>query len=402
MINVVMLSFWISGFMIIYTYVVYPGILYALLRKRSGNRSAVCNQQPTGEGITDVSPGDLSAAEEELPEVTILVSAYNEEVVIKERIENILELDYPEGKLEAIIVSDGSDDGTNDIVKRFEDKRIRLVSFEERAGKVNALNAVIPLSKGEMIVLSDANTSFRKDVLKRLAARFGNEETGCVCGCLNIRDDSGVGKLEGVYWRCEQFLKEVEGSRGSLLGANGGVYAIRKGLFKKIPDNTIVDDFVIPMKILESGKKVYYEPKAVAYEEAGKEIAAEFERRVRIGAGDFQALTLTWRMLNPFKGFSAVAYMSHKVIRWLVPFFAIIVYITNILLEDIPLYKALFMAQIVFYLLAISGMLLASLHSKLWLVSLPYYFVSMNLGLFCGFLKCCFGAQAVTWKKTER
>ncbi len=377
--------FWISSFLIFYTYLIYPGILWAFFRRKG----LIYNHE-------------LSAVNGDLPFVTILVSAHNEEKVIDGRIHNLLELDYPKEKLEIIIASDGSDDNTDNIVKGYNGKGVRLVSFKERMGKVNVLNNVIPESRGEIIVLSDANTVFKKSAVKILINRFSDKRIGCVCGELNFRKNSGVENLEGVYWRYEQFLKGIEGARGSLLGANGGIYAIRKELFQKIPADTIVEDFVIPMHILEKGKKVIYEPEAIAFEDAGKVIVQELARRIRIGAGDFQALTLTWRMLNPLKGFSAFAFISHKVIRWLVPFFMIFAFFTNLALSGALLYKALFAMQIIFYLLAVTGRVLVSAHLKARFAGLPYYFVSMNLGLFFGFVKFCFRRQKVTWDRTER
>ena len=378
--------FWLSIFLILYTYLVYPLVLSVFFN--------VGNEQRTANS-------ERRLADDKLPQVTVLVCAHNEEKVIGERVENLLRVDYPKGKLEIIVASDGSSDRTEDIVKSYADKNVKLLGVKQRCGKVGTINRSFDEAKGDIVVMTDANTSFDKDAVTRLVEKFNDKKVGCAVGELHFHKD-GVGELEGVYWRFEQFLKKVEGGRGSLLGANGGIYAIRKELFIKLPDNTIVEDFLLPMKILERGYKVVYVPEAVAYEDATQKMVQELERRVRIGAGDFQALTLSWRMLDPRRGFSAFAYFSHKVVRWMVPFLMILAFLANLLLVGMLFYRMLFALQILFYLLAVAGRVLASLHVKAKFVGLPYYFVSMNIGLFFGFLKFCFGAQRVTWKRTDR
>ena len=374
--------FWISTSLILYTYFVYPAIL--LLFRRHGSIAH-------------------KAAEYE-PEVSLVVSAYNEEKVIAEKIENLLTLDYPKGKLEIIIASDGSSDWTDAIVARYHSAGVKLIRINERSGKINALNTVIPVLKGKIVVLSDANTFYERDAIKKIVRNFEDSKTGCACGELKYRNlaENEVESLEGFYWRYEQFLKRIEGGRGALLGANGGIYAIRKELFEPLPANTLVEDFVLPMKILEKGHKVVYEAEAVAYEETSKKIVQEMERRIRIGAGDFQALSFTWRMLNPVHGFAAFAYLSHKVIRWFVPFFLIIALVSNVALLNNGLYLMIFAMQGAFYALAILGRTLSKLNMHIRMAGLPYYFVSMNIALFFGFIRFCTGSQSVTWKRTER
>ena len=379
--------FWIVSLLVVYTYLLYPGLLFVLVAIR---RPFQPRRMPT-------------TTYEVLPGVSIVVSAYNEESVIEEKIKNCLELDYPRESLEIIIASDGSDDRTNEIVKRFSDKGVILADYKERRGKAEVLNRTIPAAKNEIIVLSDANTFFRKDAIKMLVRNFGDDRVGCVCGEMRFKNsrENKMGELEGFYWKYEVFLKRLEGSIGSLLGANGGIYAIRKKLFEKIPSNTIIDDFVIPMKILEKGYSVVYEPEAIAYEETAKGIIQEMARRVRIGAGDFQSLILTKSMLNPLRGFSAFSFWSHKVLRWFAPFLLIGALFFNAFLAGEKFYLIIFISQVSFYTAALIGRI-SPKAGRIKVFGVCYYFVSMNIALLVGFFKFLTGTQKVTWERTER
>ncbi len=379
---IILTLFWISACLICYAYIFYPAILL-LFKQRVNASHQVAKYEPT---------------------VSFVINAYNEEKVIASKIENLIEVDYPKGKLEIVIASDGSDDRTDSIISKYASSGVKLIRIDERRGKINALNTVIPKLRGDIVVLSDANTFYESDAIKKLVRNFKDSKIGCVCGELRYRNlkENEVESLEGFYWRYEQFLKKIEGKKGALLGANGGIYAIRKELFEPLPANTIVEDFVLPMKILEKGYKVVYESEAVAYEETSKKIVQEMERRIRIGAGDFQALSFTWKMLNPRHGFAAFAYLSHKVIRWFVPFFLIITFTSNLALLDKGFYSILFILQCMFYALAILGRTLSKLNMRIKMTGLPYYFISMNLALFLGFIRFCTNSQSVTWRRTER
>ncbi len=378
------LMFWISTFMVLYTYAVYPITLLFIRKNRKEAQAA----------------SDC----ENFPMVSVLVCAHNEEKIIREKIGNLLALDYPKQKIEILIASDGSFDATDAIISEYREKGVKLVRMGTRCGKVNALNKTIPQAEGEIIVLSDANTIYKSDAVREIVRPFSNPVIGCVCGELIFQNDAGneVSNLEGVYWRYEQFMKVIEGANGALLGANGGIYAIRKKLFEPLPANTIVDDFVLPMKILEKRYKVVYEASAIAYEETSKKIIQEMERRIRIGAGDFQALLFTWRILNPLRGFPAFAYLSHKVIRWFAPFFMIFAFVSNMALLENGFYGTMFIIQCVFYGLAIASRMLAKIGVNIKLLGLPYYFVSMNIALFLGFIRFCTNSQSVMWTRTER
>ena len=376
------LGFWLVLSLIIYTYFIYPLILLTLSKMKSKPKK--------NKGF--------------LPLVSMVISAHNEESVIDTKIRNCMELDYPKDKLEVMIGSDGSTDKTERIIENYSAQGIRLFKFRRRVGKVNILNNIIPQARGEIIVFSDANTIYSSSAIKELVKHFINPRVGCVCGKLILQKEKGSfeRELEGIYWKYESFLKRLEGQMGFLLGANGGIYAIRKELFEPIPSNTIVEDFVISIKILERGSKVMYEPEAIAFEETSRSISEERIRKTRIGAGDYQALLLTLPMLNIFKGFPSFAYWSHKVIRWLVPFLLISLLILNILLIKERFYQYLFILQSIFYIGGLIGYLFSKNGFQFRLFYLLYYFIAMHWSLLIGFLKFMMGTQKVTWEKVNR
>ena len=374
--------FWLLIILVVHAYCLYPAILFIFFRLHSRRFRKL----------------------DKIPGISIIVSAYNEEAVIESKIEDLLRLDYPKESLEIIIASDGSFDGTNKIVKMYKGDGISLVAYNARRGKAEVLNRTIPKAENDIVVLSDANTYFKKDALKKLVRNFQDIKVGCVCGEIRFKNNrkNNAGDMEGFYWRYEVFLKRLEGMRGSLLGANGGIYAIRKRLFEPVPSNTIVEDFVIPMKILEKGYRVAYEPRAIAYEETANGIIQEMARRVRIGAGDFQSLILTRKLLNPLRGFSSFAFWSHKVIRWFAPFILTGALFFNAFLVGQRLYLVLFLVQLSFYFAALLGRLFSSTRIHIKILWFCYYFVSMNIALLVGFFKFLTNSQSVMWERTER
>ncbi|RYD35156.1 MAG: glycosyltransferase family 2 protein [Verrucomicrobiaceae bacterium] len=345
---------------------------------------------------------------DELPSVSVIVAAYNERKVIGERIRNALELHHPPERLEVIIASDGSDDGTPGLVAEAAaaDPRVRLLDYPERRGKVNVLNDAVATARGEILLFSDANVSFREDALRTLLAHFANPRTAVVCGRLIFEEGATHDvKTEGIYWKLETWLKKREGRRGSLLGANGAIFAMRKDLWETCPPDTLVEDFFIPMRLLQKGWQVFYEPAAIAVEEAAPSMEDEFVRRIRIGAGDFQALSRLLPMLAPSRGFASYAFFSHKVLRWLTPFLMIGALASNLplaLLATGPWFKILLICQLVIYALAIIGIYWRPQQVMGRILAVPTQFVMMNLALFLGFFRWCNGSQRVAWKRTPR
>ncbi len=377
-------SFGISSFLIVYTYILYPLILWL---------------------IDVIFPRPVFKQTGESFPVSIIIAAHNEENVIRGRIENCLSMDYPLDKMEILIASDGSDDKTNAIVKEYESRHVRLLDYKTRRGKVNVLNDAVKEAAHDILIFTDANTMFKRDAIKNLVRHFGDERIGCVCGGLQFVNAHGgkTGDLEGFYWRYETTLKKLVGRRGYLLGANGGIFAVRKKLYVPCPPNTIVEDFVIAMKVLEGGHKVIFDSMACALEEATQRFIQEKKRRIRIGMGDYQTLTILWRMLNPLRGFPAFAFWSHKVIRWFVPFFLMIAFVTNFLiLQHHWFYQLIFVLQCIFYICAVAGQILSRTSYSNKFLGLCYYFVSMNYALLLGFLQFLRGVESAAWERTER
>jgi poly-beta-1,6-N-acetyl-D-glucosamine synthase len=361
-------------FLIAYTYLFYPLILALLNSFHFLRRRIICAGGP------------------EFPKVSLLISVCNEEKSVEEKIINCLELDYPKEMLQVIFGSDGSTDGTAGIIKRYgkEHGNIHLFEFETREGKPSTLNRIVKFAQGQILLFSDADTLLEKDTVKKIVNAFRDKSVGCVCGKIDLKSAEGAGKPENIYWRYESWIKKMESGLGMVSGATGGLYAVKKELWEDIPVNTLIDDFVISMKTAEKGFRIIYEPSALAYEEPAVSTTQEFVRRVRIGAGDFQAVILLRRLLDPFRGLISWEFWSHKVIRWCGPFLLIAVFFSNICLLDAGrIYLYAFILQAAFYLTGFLG-------------GLSRHFIVINAALLAGFFCYVFGLQKVTWKKARK
>jgi cellulose synthase/poly-beta-1,6-N-acetylglucosamine synthase-like glycosyltransferase len=337
-----------------------------------------------------------------LPQVSLLIAAHNEERWIRQKIENSLTQDYPRDRLEIIIASDGSTDSTTASVQRFSDE-VRLVEFHENRGKATVLNESVPLCGGEFIVFSDANTFYDSNAVRNLMRWFVDPTIGAVCGRLVLTDPATGQNVDSLYWKYETFLKKCESRLGALLGANGAIYALRRNDFIPIPADTIVDDFVIPLLVrLRTGKRIIYDCEAFAWEESPPEISDEFRRRSRIGAGGFQSIVRLWPLLLPTRGWIAFTFFSHKLLRWLCPFFLIAALLANLLCLNSRGHTVLLLAQFAFYAIAAFGHLVPGSGIGPKLIRLPAMFTSMNFALLCGFWRWVSGQQRGVWQRTAR
>jgi len=379
--------FWIASLLLLHTYFFYPVILLLLERARRWAESV---------GFDNPLPNESA-----LPSVTLVVSAYNEAGCIEEKIRNSLSIDYPADKLQILIGSDGSTDGTDEVIRRFEGERVRLWRGE-RAGKASVLNACIPNASGEIVVLSDANTMIDPQALKSLVRHFQDPDVGVVCGKLKLYNRASRDYEESLYWKYESWLKLYEGRHGAVMGANGGLYAIRRRLFTALPANTIIDDFVIAIRMMEQGFKVTYDSEAIAYEETTEDYQKEFKRRVRIAAGNFQSLAMVPEMLLPSAGFRAFAFWSHKLLRWCAPWLMAAAFVSNLFLLSEPLYRLIFVGQAMFYALAMGGKAKVFRGQLRRIASVAYYFVTMNFALAVGLWKYVRGQQGAAWERTAR
>ncbi|MEQ1757826.1 MAG: glycosyltransferase family 2 protein [Vicinamibacterales bacterium] len=377
--------FWACAGLVAYAYVFYPVLLRILTVGRAG---------PVAPPI----PQD-----DRLPSISVLIVAHNEDSIIRERVENLLTLDYPKDKLELVVASDGSLDRTDAIVGEYGDRGVQLRALSPRNGKASALDRVVPTLRGDIVVLSDANTMMEVSALKRLVRWFSDPTVGVVCGRLVLTDPETGKNVDSAYWRYETFLKKCESKLGGLLGANGAIYALRRDLFPGIHPSTIVDDFVIPLIArIRTGCQIIYDESAVALEETPPELGMEFKRRTRIGAGDFQSLTLVWPVLNPAQGWISFTFLSHKLLRWLCPFFLVGLAVSGLLLINQPLYLGLFALQLALYLVAFAGQFVSHQSPISKLVRLTTMFAAMNAALLVGFFRWATTRQAGAWERTAR
>jgi len=380
------LILWVSVICIFYSYVIYPLVLTFIVKFFS-------KKSYTTAPINDV----------QLPHVTVIIAAYNEEKVIKDRVENLLQQDYPINKLTILIGSDGSTDQTNEILSSFDTPQLHAHLFEENRGKANVLNDLFERTKDEITILSDANTNFEPDAIRRLVSHFQFEKVGAVCGELNLYNPNKNDNKDNIYWKYEQYLKEKEGCIDALLGANGAIYAIRTKLYVPIPKNTIVDDFLIVMNIAKANYSIIYDKLALANEEVAPSIKEESKRRVRIGTGNYQAFSNLLWALNPLIGWRFFTYVSHKVLRWFTPHFMLIIFFINILLLGNITYNALFAIQLLAYYCAYWGVKESKKeHNIPIFVAFLAFFVSMNFSLLKGFYQFAFKNVKGTWQRTSR
>ena len=338
------------------------------------------------------------------PDVSVVIAAHNEELVIGRRIENLLALDYPQERLQILIGSDGSTDRTSEIVRLYRRPRIAFHDFALQGGKAQVLNDLVAVARGKFVVFTDANTFFEPNVVKELIREFRRTPSACaVVGKLEFRTAEGTVNPDGLYWRYETLLKTLESRFGTVLGANGAIYAIKRAWFRALPSGTIVDDFLIPMLMrLERGGAVVLRPTAKAWEMVPETVRDEFRRRVRIGAGDAHALRHTWPLLLPNYGMLALCYWSHKILRWIGPGLLVTAFVSTCWLVDEPWGRALLGAQIAVYGLGLAAS---------WLQSLPilgpvstgvWYFMVLNAALLLGAWKYLSGRAAPVWQRTPR
>jgi cellulose synthase/poly-beta-1,6-N-acetylglucosamine synthase-like glycosyltransferase len=258
------------------------------------------------------------------PSVSLIISAYNEAAVIRAKLENALALDYPAELLEVVVVSDASDDGTDEIVREYTGRGARLMRQPERRGKTAGLNAVMPTLRGEIVVFSDANAMYNSDALLKLTRNFADPDVGCVTGEARYvpGGEAPADAGERLYWQYEMQVKRLETALGSMVGGDGAIYAIRRQLWQDLPDNAI-NDFLNPLQIVAGGWRAIYEPEAICYEETAGTVALEYRRRIRIVSRSWRAIFQAGNVLNPFKvGIFAWSVLSHKVLRWMSGAFA--------------------------------------------------------------------------------
>lgn len=335
------------------------------------------------------------------PFVTVLITAYNEEQDIRAKLENTLKIDYPTDLLEILVASDGSTDRTDEIIGEFKDRGVRLFRQEGRVGKTITQNNAVEQAAGEIILFSDATTMYSRDVLVKMLPNLADETVGCVAGKLIYVDPekTGVGKGARRYWSYETFIKENESRACSLIGASGCLYAVRKSAYRPMYAEAC-SDFLIATILYEQGLRTVYEPEAVCTEETNKRADKEMRMRVRVISQTFTDLWRNRSMMNPFKsGFFAVELISHKVFRYAVPVFLILIFLcSGLLWYNTDVFGVIFFIQVGFYLLATIGWILERAGFSSRILAIPLYFVLTNLASLIAFYKFIRGERFARWE----
>ncbi|MBB2148393.1 glycosyltransferase family 2 protein [Pedobacter gandavensis] len=383
--------FWISIFLIVYTFVGYGFVLYLLLKLKN----------------LFVKPFSFEKGKD-LPTVTLLVAAYNEAELIEEKIKNTLALNYPKDKIQFIFTTDGSSDSTPDQVRKYSE--ITLLHIDAREGKMAAIKRAIPFITGEVTVFTDANTFLNKDAIVELVKHYQNPKVGAVAGEKRIlvpetADASSAG--EGFYWKYESLLKKWDYNLYSGVGAAGELFSIRTALYQPVESDTIIDDHMIAMRIAEKGYIIAYEPNAYAMETASADVKEELKRKIRIAAGGIQSILRLKKAANPFHNpIFTFQYISHRVLRWTItPFLLILAFVLNGIIAfktgDL-FYQVLFGLQVFFYLLSLIGLYFENRNIRIKALFIPYYFCVMNYAVIAGIIRYYKKNQSAAWEKSKR
>ena len=323
-----------------------------------------------------MKPRPVRAAEF-FPSISVILAARNEEVNLRRKIANLGELVYPKERMQWIVVSDGSTDGTNDLL-RSQGEEVLGIVLETSGGKANALNAAVAQATGDILVFFDARQTVDAQAVFALTRAFADGEVGAVSGELMLETADGAAAHEalGIYWKIEKFVRKYESRSGSVIGVTGAIYAMRRELFRPMPPGTILDDVFVPMQVIRQGKRVIFEPAAIARDRLFSEKGKEFSRKVRTLTGNYQLIQMEPWLLsssNPV----LLRFLSHKLLRLVVPVFLVVLLFSSAFAQG-ALYRVLFVAQVCFYLLAIAGFLNHSFRS-LRLVGVATTFLSLNL-----------------------
>lgn len=385
--------FWIALFIVFYAYLGYGLVLWLLVKGKRMKGAPL--------------PLDLDHE----PVLAFVVCAFNEEDWIAEKIKNSIALDYPRHKITFYFVTDGSNDGTADVVNNYPyppDVQWEWLHHPERRGKIAAFHRAMHAVSAPIVVSTDANTLLNTAALRNLVKHFSNPAIGAVAGekrvAISESDDASAAG-EGIYWKYESKLKTWDAELWSVVGAAGELFAFRRENYEPVPTDTIIEDFYLTLSIAMRGQRVAYAADAWAAESSSASVGEELKRKIRIAAGGIQAIVRLHPLLNIFKyGTLSFQYISHRVLRWtLAPLALPIIFISNgVLAATSNFYKGIFMLQIVFYLAAFAGWILEKRKIKLKALFVPYYFCMMNYAVYSGFLRYLKGRQSVLWEKAER
>lgn len=386
--------FWFLLFIVFYTYLGYGMLLFIITRFLRFFRKK-----------------DDDYNDDYEPEVTLLISAYNEKAIVNAKMKNCKEIDYPLSKLHVIWVTDGSDDGTPEELMKYNG--VEIHHLPSRMGKINAMNRGMKFVKTPLVIFTDANTMLGKDSVRRIVRLFSKPEVGCVSGEKRImmkEKDTAAGSGEGIYWKYESKLKQWDSELHSVVGAAGELFAIRSGLYRRVEEDIILDDFVISLRVAMSGFLIKYDPEAYASEAPSASVSEELKRKIRISAGGIQSIVRLAPLLNIFRyGILSFQYISHRVLRWTLAPLSLLLLIPVSLILAISyglfspsFFTLFFWGQIFMYLAAFAGWYLENKKIRIKLLFVPYYFFIMNLSVFLGFKRYLTGKQTVIWERARR
>ena len=385
------IAFWFSLFIVFYTFFGYGIVLFLLVKLRrllKGKRT-------------------INKDIRSLPTCTLIVAAYNEADILDEKIKNTLSLRYPAGKLNVLFITDGSTDNSPEVIKKYS--AIQLMHLPERKGKIHAMHRAMHEVKTGIVIFTDANTFLNEDALVNMARHYSDVSVGAVAGekrvLIEASADATAG--EGFYWKYESALKKWDSELYSVVGAAGELFSIRTSLYQPVPADTVLDDFMISLRIAEKGYRIIYEPEAYAMETSSANVAEELKRKIRIAAGGIQSVLRLKSLLNPFRNtMLCFQYISHRVLRWTVtPFLMIVAFVLSgciaFYTHEKP-YMLLFAAQAFFYVMAVMGWIVEKRKLSVKILFIPYYFCVMNYAVIAGIRRYMMGAQSAAWEKAKR
>jgi len=389
--TVLKIVIWVSLFIVFYAYLGYGILLFLMV----SIKRIACKK-------------NIVAGEYE-PEVTLFVAAYNEKDFIVEKIRNSFSLDYPKEKIRHVWITDGSDDGTPDLLRKYDGVEVHHQAL--RQGKIAAINRGMQFVKSPIVIFSDGNTMLGMESIRRIIRLFSDPGVGCVSGEKRVAGRNSAASTEGIYWKYESTLKKWDAELYSVVGAAGELFAIRTELFRPVEPDTILDDFIISLRIAEQGYTIQYDPEAYAVEKPSASVGEELKRKIRISAGGIQSITRLKELLNPFRfGILSFQYISRRVLRWtLAPLGLLAMLLCCGLVSAAEgffkfhsIYTWLFWGQAAFYLAAALGWILEQRNISFKLLYIPYYFFIMNLAVYLGFARYIKKQQSVNWERAKR
>jgi cellulose synthase/poly-beta-1,6-N-acetylglucosamine synthase-like glycosyltransferase len=386
--------FWVFLFIIFYAYLGYGILLFILIKIKR---------------LLGLSNREIDPSYE--PEVTLFCAAYNEKAYVDKKIANSLSLEYPQEKVKHVWVTDGSDDGTPDLLRKYEG--VEVYHKNERAGKIAAMNRGLQFVKTPIVIFSDGNTMLGKESIRRIVNLFSDPRVGCVSGEKRIfeKDKDSAAGTEGIYWKYESTLKKWDAELYSVVGAAGELFAIRTELYQHVEPDTLLDDFIVSLRVAKKGYTIQYDPEAYAIESSSANVKEELKRKIRIAAGGIQSIVRLKELLNFFKyGTLSFQYISHRVLRWtLAPLGLLLIMIFNAIIsahigffDFTNIYTWTFWGQVAFYFAALLGWYLENHQIKVKALFVPYYFFIMNYAVYLGFWRYLKGKQSVKWERAKR